>query len=97
MEKEGEVREKLSDLVLNHHRKIDSDSDSLPETPRTLYGPKTIFNLAERRFSYFVNQEGRQNDLSTFLESYFHKMMKINEVVGKSDFSGNFVNVESLE
>lgn len=24
-------------------------------------------------------------------------MMKINEVVDKSDFSGNFVNVESLE
>lgn len=58
---------------------------------------RQFFNLAEQRFSYFVNRGGRQNDLSTFLESYFHKMMKINEVVGKSDFSGNFVNVESLE
>lgn len=66
MEKESEVREKLSDLVLNHHQKIDSDSHSLPETPRRLYGPKTIFDLSEPRFSYFVIRGGRKNGLLTF-------------------------------
>lgn len=66
MEKESEVREKLSDLVLNHHQKI--DSHSLPETPLflRLYGPKTIFDLSEPRFSYFVIRRGRKNDLLTF-------------------------------